>query len=89
MSKKVWEKEMKHLLKQSWVYLLLVTFSSSVFGHVATEHALPLGEGLLHILSDPMHVFPLSLFLFIGLLFAMRKQLSLLGIWIATNIFRQ
>lgn len=80
---------MKHLLKQSWIYLFLSTISPVAFGHIATDHALPPGTGLLHMLSSPVHVLPLVLALIVAILFIKRKYMALWRDWIANNIFRQ
>ncbi len=80
---------MKHLLKQSWMYLFLSTISPVAFGHIATEHALSLNAGLLHMLSSPAHVFPLILVLFLVILLVRRKQVALLRRWIVNYLFRQ
>ena len=81
---------MKQLLKQSWIYLLLLAVSSPVFAHVAAEHALPFGAGLVHMLSEPVHVYPLSFLLLIVVLYAVRRRLFLprLRDWIDNRIFR-
>jgi hypothetical protein len=77
---------MKHLLRHSWVYLILSVVSSTAYGHIAVDHGFSPNNGFLHLLSDPVHFFPLLTVVF--LMIVMRKQLASIVKRIVGNYFR-
>lgn len=78
---------MKYLLKHSCIFLFLLVVSPVAFGHVGIEHTFTLVGGLLHMLTDPVHVFPLMAVLL--LLFVLRKQLAIVMEWIVKSIIHR
>jgi len=79
---------MIQIVKYGWAGLFMLLFSTLVHGHLAVEHSMGFKNGLIHLLTDPVHVFMIVIFIVLPLLFGFRKRIGQLIGWMAGAIFR-
>ena len=80
---------MKQILKHGWIGILMLLPTSVVHGHLAVEHSMDFKTGFIHLLTDPVHVSIIVVFVVLPLLFAFRKRIGQFVDWMAGNVFRR
>ena len=78
---------MKQIFRATGISLFLLLISPIVYGHLAVEH-LPGTNGLIHMLTDPVHVSILVMCVVLPLLALWRKRIILLFEQIIEILFR-
>jgi len=80
---------MKQVVNLAGIGLYILTFSPVAHGHIAAEHSFGYLNGIIHMLTDPVHVaFWIELFVFL-MLVLMRKKVIVFLEWCITIMFRR